>query len=160
MSIEMVAVLRVPFDEIPASARARALIDGVMAYVGRFGATEAQLALALRMIVGDALDGHDDPRGVLVFPTGDGLPRHPTYDGVVAEISASGLWIRPPRAGAAAALAETMLGDGKDGAEMLRDARKVLFDYPVRPITQSEVDVEIDALEARARRILAGEDEE
>jgi hypothetical protein len=160
MSIEMVAALRVPFDEVPASARARALIDGVLAYVGRFGASEEQLALSMRMVVGDALDAHDDPRGVLIFPVVDELPRHPTYDGVIAEIGASGLWIRPPEAREAASLAEAILGDGTDGAEMLRDARKVLFDAPVRPITHSEVELEIQALEARARRILSGQDDD
>jgi hypothetical protein len=108
------------------------------------------------MVVGSALDAHDDPRGVLIFPVVEGLPRHPTYDGVIAEVGASGLWIRPPAEREAAGLAEALMGDGKDGAELLRDARKVLFDFPVRPVTQSEVELEIEALEYRARRILSG----
>jgi hypothetical protein len=160
MTVEMVAALRVPFDAVPASARARALIDGVLAYVGRFGASEQQLGLALRAVVGEALAEHDDPRGVLVFPVTDALPRAPTYEGVCNERAAAGLWLRPPSAAAAGEMAELLFGLDQGGADAVADARKALFDLPVRAVTAGEVDLEIAALEARARRILAGEADE
>jgi hypothetical protein len=48
-------------------------------------------ALALRKLLGPALDAHDDPRGVLFFPD-VAEPRAKSYEKLVKELGGAGVW--------------------------------------------------------------------
>lgn len=50
-----------------------------------------ELGLVIRALLGDALDQHDDERGVLVFPKA-AAPASRTYDEAVAEVGEMGEW--------------------------------------------------------------------
>jgi hypothetical protein len=98
MSIDAVALLRIallPPPETrwgrphPVEHRGDATLINLM--IRWDGAAPDELALALRELVGDPLDAHDDPRGVLFFADvwnhdGDG------YDAILARIGKDGVW--------------------------------------------------------------------
>ncbi len=60
-----------------------------------FSAEPAQLAVALRMMLGAVLDEHHDARGVLVLPdvAVDHAVRAKTYDAVIEAIGELGQWV-------------------------------------------------------------------
>jgi hypothetical protein len=100
MSIDTVAVLRItrlpppetPFGFAhPVTHRGDATLINLMHRHEGTPADEA--AWALRRLVGPALDAHDDPRGVLLFPE-IADPQSGSYAAIVAEIEArgSGVW--------------------------------------------------------------------
>jgi hypothetical protein len=61
------------------------------------GAAPDEHALALRQLLGAALDAHDDPRGILFFP--DVLePKGADYDAIASAVGRAGVWA--PRVGA------------------------------------------------------------
>jgi hypothetical protein len=86
------------------------------------------LHFALRFALGDALDGHDDPRGVFVLPSGLAL-RGTDHASLVTAHAADGLWIPwpeeppeqapPPRRGPDTALLAEMTA--RLGAEAALD---------------------------------------
>jgi len=99
MSIDAVAVLKIP--RLPAPPSGFGLTYPVehrgdatlLSTFDRFdGPTPDEHALALRRMLGDALDAHDDPRGILVFPD-VAWPRAQSYAAIVAELSQVGLWV-------------------------------------------------------------------
>ncbi|CAH0186939.1 hypothetical protein [Roseomonas sp. CECT 9278] len=55
----------------------------------------AEAAFALRLVFGDAIDAHDDPRGILLLP-GDIAPAGEDYAAIVAAAAPRGLWWQPP----------------------------------------------------------------
>jgi hypothetical protein len=93
MGIDAVALLRGSGHALSPRLHVRTLQDAVLVSTGmRFGGAPDELGLALRAAVGDALDGHDDPRGVFVLPD-VAEPRARTYEGVIAEIGEAGEWV-------------------------------------------------------------------
>ena len=69
MPIDAIALLRVPPASIPADRLIRALDDGALVRTGaRFDEDPEDLAALLCDALGDALDDHEDPRGVLLIP--------------------------------------------------------------------------------------------
>jgi hypothetical protein len=119
MRIRQIAVVHVPFARLsdalaPATASVASIAEGWSAFTGKSGglvglrasvdATLAMplapfevgedLAVHLRELLGDALDGHTDERGVFVLEDGP-IPEAASYDALVA---APGAWI--PRVGA------------------------------------------------------------
>ena len=98
MGIDAVALLRIPNLVVPLDSfglsrfveqRADAALLNTMI---RFEGTAAdQHALYLRQTLGDALDAHDDPRGVFFFPDVC-EPRGQSYDAIVRELASVGVW--------------------------------------------------------------------
>lgn len=69
------------------------LDDGVLALTPfGFDTEPDELALGLRKLLGDALDAHDDARGIYVFPS-VARPRARTYEGVIDELGELGMWV-------------------------------------------------------------------
>lgn len=111
MGKSVIAVLRVPFDALSkwvegeaddgwtkvrgveeGSYEARARGDAIVVRISDVP-EEVPDAFALRALLGDVLDQHDDDRGVFVatsVPDGDG------YDALVAT---AGAWVKPEKAG-------------------------------------------------------------
>lgn len=93
MGIDAIALLRLKSGSIPRDRIVRTLDDGVLVKTGApFDEEPEELALLLSEIVGDALDDHDDPRGVLMIPD-VAKPQGTKYDEVVDEIGEGGTWI-------------------------------------------------------------------
>jgi hypothetical protein len=104
MSIDAMALLRIKKLELPRASRGFALgvahrgDASVVSTFVRYDATAGdELALALRQRLGDALDAHDDPRGILLFPDVCEF-RGRSYDAIVREVEAAGCWAPNVRA--------------------------------------------------------------
>jgi hypothetical protein len=97
--MDAVALLKGTKYEIPARLHVVKLDDAVLVHtqVG-FGADIEMLAYGIRTSIGDALDSHDDARGVFVMPD-VAEPKSRTYEGVLAEIGEAGEWVRKMPAG-------------------------------------------------------------
>ena len=113
MAKSIIAVLRIPFEDLGVKvegeadggfSRVRALggAEGTFDARGQGGATiirvadvpdEAEVALVLRALLGDALDRHDDERGVFVAKA---EPEGERYDELV---SGEGEFVKPEKAG-------------------------------------------------------------
>lgn len=84
-----------------------------------------QLGLVIRALLGDALDGHDDERGVFTFPAA-AKPDAKTYAAAIEEVGEMGEWVprataedMPAGEGDLAALAGDLLGGmGPDVMEL------------------------------------------
>ena len=73
MSIDAVALVRIPAAALESGgvprSRMNPLIDATLVYTGSpFGSEPDEHGIALRHLLGDTLDLHDDPRGVLIIP--------------------------------------------------------------------------------------------
>jgi hypothetical protein len=98
MGIDAIALLKGVHFTFPTHLRVERLEGAVLVHTGlRFGGALDEMAFALRAALGDALDVHDDPRGVFVLPD-MAEPRATTYEGVIAEVAEAGEWV--PRAAA------------------------------------------------------------
>lgn len=99
MTIDAVALLKGKDLTLPSRLHVRRLDDAVLVHTGvGFGGNLEMLAYGVRTSVGDALDAHDDPRGVFVLPD-VAEPKATTYEGVIAEIGEAGEWIEKMGAG-------------------------------------------------------------
>lgn len=99
MSIDAIALLKGANPSLPSRLRVQRLRDGVLVHTGvGFGGNLEMLAYGVRTSVGDALDAHDDPRGIFVLPD-VAEPKADTYEGVIAEIGEAGEWIENMAAG-------------------------------------------------------------
>lgn len=99
MSIDTIALLKIPHLPSPPTGFGRGYPvehrgdATLLSTFNRFdGQTPDEHALALRRMLGSALDAHDDPRGILVFPD-VASPRAQSYAALVAELSQAGLWV-------------------------------------------------------------------
>ena len=87
MGIDAVALLKGKDVAVPDRLKVERLEDAVLVHTGvGFGGDVEMLAYALRTTLGDALDGHADPRGIFVLPD-VAKPRGKTYDAVIEEIA-------------------------------------------------------------------------
>ena len=119
MSLEALAALKIPAADVraalPADVKATELDDGVVVALG-VKLTEAEpeeLAARLRQLVGNALDAHDHPRGVPVYPASY-APEATTFDALVEELGEAADWISvedEPDAGDPMAAMAGLLGD-------------------------------------------------
>lgn len=99
MSIDAVALLKGTNLALPARLHVQKLKDATLVHTGvGFGGNLEMLAYGVRTSVGDALDAHDDPRGIFVLPD-VAEPKADTYEGVIAEIGEAGEWIEKMAAG-------------------------------------------------------------
>jgi len=98
MGIDAMALLRIPNLKPPKSELGTTYLvyhrgDCSMLYtMNRFhGTAPDEHALALRQILGDALDAHDDPRGIYFFPDVC-EPRSQSYGAILDELGDVGVW--------------------------------------------------------------------
>jgi hypothetical protein len=96
MGIDAIALVRIPSAALVGggipSSRLMPLRDATLVFTSApFGADPDEVALALRHLLGDTLDLHEDDRGVLVFPDVSEI-RSTTYDGVIAEVGDGAMW--------------------------------------------------------------------
>jgi hypothetical protein len=99
MTIDAVALLRGANLPLPSRLHVQKLKDATLVHTGvGFGGDLEMLAYGVRTSVGDALDVHDDPRGIFVLPD-VAEPKADSYDGVIAEIGEAGEWVRKIAAG-------------------------------------------------------------
>jgi hypothetical protein len=111
MSMDAVALVRVGVQELGdalgtaaeagrlrgqngMSVRVRALDDATLLYTEMplRDAAPDELGFAVRQLLGNALDGHRDERGILVFASAI-TPKTKSYDAVVEEIGDAGEWV-------------------------------------------------------------------
>ncbi len=93
MAMDAIAVLRATSPEIEGSPYiVRLLDDGVLVATGaRFDSPPSAIGVALRLLLGEALDLHQDPRGVFVYPDVVEAQGR-TYDAVLDEMGEGGFW--------------------------------------------------------------------
>jgi hypothetical protein len=114
MSIDAIALLRTR-ELAPHGLRTQLLEDAVLVHTQRpFDTAPQELAALLREALGDAFEGHDDPRGLFILPS-VAAPTAQRYEQVLEEVGAGGFWIAPSELGAPsepdlAALLGGMLG--------------------------------------------------
>ena len=103
MAIDALALLKGRDLPLPPGLVVETLEDGVLIRTQqRFGAEPEDIGAALVQLLGDALDPHDDPRGVFLVPD-VAKPRARTYEGVIEEIGEAGEWAPIASAGPQAA---------------------------------------------------------
>lgn len=96
MSIDAVALVRIPAAALESGgvprSRLNPLIDATLVYTGApFGAEPDEHGIALRHLLGDALDLHDDPRGILIIPDVAEV-QSTRYQAAVDEVGEAGVW--------------------------------------------------------------------
>lgn len=92
MAINAVALLRVPASSLPGTLRVIALDDAVLVHTSEsFGSEPDELAELLHDLLGDVLSTHEDARGIFILPS-IASPKARSYDAVIAEIGAGGMW--------------------------------------------------------------------
>jgi hypothetical protein len=113
MGITAIALLKIP--GLVAAQRVDRLEDAALLHTGaEFGDEPLALSLAVRALVGDAIDEHADPRGIFFIP--DVVkPLARSYDAVIEEIGEGGVWgpLHAPE------LAGLTFGSGAAGLEAL-----------------------------------------
>ena len=105
MSIDALVLLRIEKLALPKLVTGMALPvrhrgdASILSTLTRFDARAPdEFALALRQQLGSALDAHDDPRGILVFPDVCEF-RGRKYDTIVEEVTGAGFWAPKIEAG-------------------------------------------------------------
>lgn len=94
MSIDAVALLRIPEFEPGDELDVRELDDGFLLYLSvPFGAEDDDLLDALDEALGDALDDHDDDRGVFVLPDVADPDDAETYEAVLTAVGEAGRFV-------------------------------------------------------------------
>jgi hypothetical protein len=92
MGIEAVAVLHIPVSSLKAVPfTVKAIEDAVLIHTTAELRDTDAIVTQLRAGLGDALDLHDDARGVLLFPSSY-QPRATSYRALVDEIGDAGEW--------------------------------------------------------------------
>lgn len=159
MGIDAVALLKGNDLEVPEHLHVQRLEDATLVHTGvGFGEDLEMLAYAIRTSVGDALDRHDDPRGIFVLPD-VAEPSAKTYDGVVAEIGEAGEWVRTIPAGEVPA---SLLAAPEGSFEaMMGQAMQALGDANLAEIQRALASGDYSALERLQKQMAAavgGED--
>ncbi len=99
MAIDAVALLKGTDYALADRLHVSKLEDSVLVHTGvAFGSDLEMLAYGVRTIIGDALDKHDDARGIFVMPD-VAKPKARTYEGVIAEVGEAGEWVPKMAAG-------------------------------------------------------------
>jgi len=96
MSIDAVALLRIPNWEPDDELDTRALDDAHLLYLEiPFESEPDAIAEAIVSQVGEALAHHDDERGIFVLPDAADPDDAKTYEAVLAEVGEVGMWLHP-----------------------------------------------------------------
>jgi hypothetical protein len=125
MSLDAFALLRLSESSIAARAPqgVTALSDAVLFRTGAsFAAEPAELAIGLRRLLGDLLDGHDDPRGVYFLPAAAVEPARSagSYTAVLEAIGEAGMWVAlvDENTNTRPTLVEALMARAMDGEEI------------------------------------------
>lgn len=169
MGIDAIALLKGKGLPLPERLHAQQLDDATLVHTGvGFGGDLEMLAHGVRTSVGDALDRHDDPRGVFVLPD-VAEPKARTYDGVIAEVGEAGEWVRVAPAGevpaalvdAPAGSFEAMMGQAMQalGGENLAEIQRAIAsgDFAAMARLQQKMAAALggeEALEALATQLV------
>ncbi len=159
MGIDALALLKGNDLQLPARLQVKRLEDATLVHTGvGFGEDLETLAYAIRTSVGDALDHHDDARGIFVLPD-VAAPKATTYDGVIEEIGEAGEWVRAMPAGEVpASLIEAPEGSFE---AMMGQAMQALGDTNLADIQRALASGDFGALEQLQKKMAAavgGED--
>jgi hypothetical protein len=94
MSIDAVALVRIPEWEPSEDLDVRELDDGVLIFLDvPFESDPDTIFDALESLVGEEFYDHDDDRGILVFPDAAEPEDADSYEAVVAAVGESGVWL-------------------------------------------------------------------
>ncbi len=94
MSIDAVALVRIPDWEPPEDADVRELDDGALVFLELpYDSDDDAILNALDDAIGDALLDQDDDRGVFVLPDASEPEEVETYEEVIAAVGEAGRWI-------------------------------------------------------------------
>lgn len=94
MSIDAVALVRIPEWEPPEEADVRELDDGALVFLELpYDSDDDAILNALDDVLGDALIEQDDDRGVFILPDASEPEDVETYDEVIAAVGDAGRWI-------------------------------------------------------------------
>jgi hypothetical protein len=125
MSLDAFALLRLPHSTVTARSPEGVIVltDAVLLETGAsFAAEPAELAIGLRRLLGEALDAHDDTRGVYFLPAAAVEPARSagSYAAVIEAIGEAGMWIAPVEEGATArpTMVEALMARAMDGEEI------------------------------------------
>ena len=132
------------------------------------GAAPDQAGLLVRSLLGDTLDQHTDPRGILFYPDVC-EPRARSYDALVAEVGEAGMWVpivqsdhvpekysKAPAGSHEALVNRLIAGLGRDEAmmlDMLAEVHAALVQSHARPEDLAEYEKAM----ATASRVLGPE---
>lgn len=101
MTIDAVALLRIPGFTPPEDADVRELEDGFLLFLGVEFENDPEAILdALDDALGDSLADHEDERGVFVLPDAAEPEDATTYDQVITAVGDKGIFLDPGAAGA------------------------------------------------------------
>jgi hypothetical protein len=96
MSLDAVALLRIPSFTPPEELDVRELDDGFLLFLDvPFEDDPDAILDAVVDAIGDALAGHDDERGLFVLPDAAEPEGASTYDDVIAAVGDAGMFIAP-----------------------------------------------------------------
>lgn len=96
MSLDAVALLRIPSFQPPDDLDVRELDDGFLLFLDvPFEDDPDAILDAIVEAVGDAIAEHDDEQGVFVFPDAAEPEEASTYEQVLAEVGDAGMYIGP-----------------------------------------------------------------
>jgi hypothetical protein len=160
MGIDAVALLKGKDFVAPERLRVQRLDDAVLVHTDvAFGGDIEMLAYGVRTALGDALDAHDDQRGIFVLPD-VAKPRGKTYDAVIEEIGEAGEWVRKIGAGE---IPEGLLG-APDGsfAAAIGEAMQAIGTDNLAEIQRALASGDFSAIEklqAQMAAALGGEDQ-
>lgn len=94
MSIDAVALVRIPEWEPAEDLDVRELDDGALVFLDvPFESDPDTIFDALESLVGEEMYDHDDPRGVFVLPDAAEPEDAETYEAVIAAVGDAGLWL-------------------------------------------------------------------
>lgn len=132
MSIDAIALVRIPEWEPPEDLDVRELDDGALVFLDvPFESDPDAILDALEDLIGDEMYNHDDERGLFVLPDAAEPDAAESYEQVLAAVGEAGAWISLDNASAdgAAADPEALLGQlleamGAGGAEDIVKAMK------------------------------------
>jgi hypothetical protein len=121
MSLEAIALVRLP--DHASGDGVVVLSDAVLIQTGAsFAAEPLELATGLRRLLGEALDRHDDERGVFFVPAValDAAKRAGSYAAVIEAIGEAGMWVALVEDGTTArpTMVEALMARAMDGEEI------------------------------------------
>ncbi|HZO13164.1 MAG TPA: hypothetical protein VFB62_07890 [Polyangiaceae bacterium] len=91
MSIDAVALLKGKDLALPEDLQSTSLDDATLVDTG-LDLSSSELAIELSETLGEALDAHDDARGVFVMPA-KVQPKARSYQAVIDEVGELGMWV-------------------------------------------------------------------
>ena len=94
MSIDAIALLRIPDWEPPEELDVRELDDGLLVFLDiPFDADPDAILDALEAAVGDEMYEHEDERGIFILPDAAEPDDAETYEAVITAVGETGEWL-------------------------------------------------------------------